>query len=643
VNVNDQMQVQCASLRCNKLSHAHISDNIGDTINQFQDCLMVYYQSSGNDYRDGKKFNVQQAIRWIEHNVRVLVDLLPSEKNVSVNKEGLPQNIAARVRLACVVPKSLVRQIQEWWAAIKPDEEPSFGFNKVISAHFLKMVFLYELDDEEGWTTADYLVRRMDQMNIACDLKKFNKQMTPAESHLVDAYLSYEDVPGRICMNIWQSTPMLVQSMKKHIMDLRKQHKDDVAVLGMIPHPGKDYTITDDKGYLSDLWLNASEPNGEYKGYTVEGLAVVRSIADVDDHTMDFELFQKWHPLSSWQQVSINSGKKGRGKAKLVRKWVEPKITNATSMALMPKTVQNAWDLMTRAIKVFTETRAFTKTQVDAAAKVEEDRVQATKAAIAQAKEEKAQAVLAAQAEAEQRRATVLAEQATQEAKEATDKEIAELEKKQAEKALEEDARRDQALKIKLAQIDDAATNDHDDDKFATCCTSDLNSKATRAAKKRRPKKKKQVRLTKERMSFKRGSFADDEEVNKVFEERVTLTKHDVRDLFTTHNASFKGRVEGFMSDVPYGVNKRAKKADGFDPDPDWPKELVKIVCKGMADNGSEKCVVVLGMGTFEQVAMWREELAEAKFTLEPMTKCVTDAVGHQTQGWSLPHQDCPH
>jgi hypothetical protein len=46
VNITDVLQVQCASVRCNKLSHTQIADTFGDKLGQFYDVLLVYCQAT---------------------------------------------------------------------------------------------------------------------------------------------------------------------------------------------------------------------------------------------------------------------------------------------------------------------------------------------------------------------------------------------------------------------------------------------------------------------------------------------------------------------------------------------------------------------------------------------------------------------
>ena len=65
---------------------------------------------------------------------------------------------------------------------------------------------------------------------------------------------------GRCLMHIFESLPMLAQSLKLRLQQLAKEYKKDEELLALVPFPtAGDYKPGHDNGYFGDAWLDLAE------------------------------------------------------------------------------------------------------------------------------------------------------------------------------------------------------------------------------------------------------------------------------------------------------------------------------------------------------------------------------------------------
>ena len=69
---------------------------------------------------------------------------------------------------------------------------------------------------------------------------------------------------GRCLMHIFESLPILAQSLKLRLQQLAKEYKDDKELLAFVPFPdAEDYEPGHDQGLFGDAWLDVAETANE--------------------------------------------------------------------------------------------------------------------------------------------------------------------------------------------------------------------------------------------------------------------------------------------------------------------------------------------------------------------------------------------
>ena len=65
---------------------------------------------------------------------------------------------------------------------------------------------------------------------------------------------------GRCMMHIFESLPILAQSLKLRLQQLAKEYKEDKELLAFVPFPAADdYEPGHDQGRFGDAWLDLAE------------------------------------------------------------------------------------------------------------------------------------------------------------------------------------------------------------------------------------------------------------------------------------------------------------------------------------------------------------------------------------------------
>ena len=125
---------------------------------------------------------------------------------------------------------------------------------------------------------------------------------------------------GRCLMHIFESVPILCQSLKLRLQQLAKEYKADEELLAFVPFPtAGDYEPGHDNGYFGDAWLQLPETakaNGERL------LASWRKFAENGEGVFDL-----------YCEIRLNTDKVPKRKDKLTKAKAPPKKTSSKKLA----------------------------------------------------------------------------------------------------------------------------------------------------------------------------------------------------------------------------------------------------------------------------------------------------------------------
>ena len=116
LNLFNPVEVLCASMKCNKLSHAHIANTIFDTVQQFQTLCDVFCKLTSAPCWKTNKLNVSGCVKWLEKDAPQAVrDLIPDDllEHTKAGRQGFnAEKVTSKIRLACLLPQAYLLKMQ---------------------------------------------------------------------------------------------------------------------------------------------------------------------------------------------------------------------------------------------------------------------------------------------------------------------------------------------------------------------------------------------------------------------------------------------------------------------------------------------------------------------------------------------------